>query len=164
MRKLTILSLVSSDRNSGPGAAALTQARLLQGAGHRVLFACLPGKTLWAAAEEAGLELAGGFRFPRRGEIWRIFSDAKRIRALAASERVDLAFVHQTVETIAAALALRRSAAPAAGAAPLVRVWHDGSGRAPGRMLCWWMRRHGIGAAGTSPTAARALARAGLGG
>ncbi|GEM_PF-5295394 len=151
MQPLTLLSVISSNRLSGPGVPALAHAKLLQEAGHRVLFACRPDGPLAEAARHRGLELFLDLDFPRRGEVWKLPHDARLLRRLGDQEGLDLILTHQTIETIAAGLGV-------GGKRPVVRVWHDGSGRPIMRAMRWWMEQHGIRLAATTPTAARAAA------
>jgi len=147
---MNILSIISSAKHTGPGVPALTQAQLLSEAGHKVTFACTEGGSLAKAAEKAGLNLEYGFKLPRNGEIWDFHQDVKHLKDLNTKFWFDLIIVHRSAEMITAGLAL-------GGNTPLLRVWHDGSGRAPGRILNMLFKRFSIHVAATSLTGAKAV-------
>lgn len=147
---LSIVSLISSDRLSGPGVPALQQARLLQAAGHRVVFVCRDGRSLAPAARAAGLTVRTDLHFPRKGEVWHLPADAARLRTLLGGAAADLLFTHQTPEMLAAGLA--RDAG-----VPHVRVWHDGRARRTGLGYRLARRCFGFRDVATTETGRRAL-------
>ncbi|MHC4870817.1 MAG: glycosyltransferase family 4 protein [Planctomycetota bacterium] len=120
---LNILSIISSNLHSGPGVPALLHLQLLQKSGHNVRLICLPGKNLSAKAAEKGVETGTELNLPRNGKFWQIFPDCGKLKTIINDFRPDLIFVHKTIETILCGLAVSKKQIP------VIRVWHDGSGR-----------------------------------
>lgn len=113
----TLLLLISSDKHTGPGTAALLHGVLLRELGYRVLFACRPGGTLAEAAEGVDLEILPGLFLPLNGEPWGLLPDILRLRNAARREGVEAVLTYRSGEHVSAAIAL-------GGRLPVLRFLH----------------------------------------
>lgn len=115
---MKLLFLISSDKHTGPGRAALTQARLLAERGHEVRFACRAGDSLAAAAQKAGLLWTeAGLNLSVGPRVWLYLADLRALRGLERTWQPDLVFVYRSAEHLTAGLAFGRRV-------PLVRFLH----------------------------------------
>lgn len=122
-KSLNILSIISSDLYSGPGVPALEHLRLLKECGHNVQLVCKAGKNLAEKAEQAGIKTCFELNLPRNGQIWQIWEDSTKLKAIISGFNPDLIFTHKTIETLLCGIAVNKKNIP------VIRIWHDGSGK-----------------------------------
>ncbi|MBN1256889.1 MAG: glycosyltransferase family 4 protein [Planctomycetes bacterium] len=155
VNSFSILSIISSNRLSGPGAAALQQATLLAETGHNLTFACLPGKNLADRARAAGLQVDTSLSLPRKGELWQLPGDVRQIREMITEKQINLVMVHQTIETATTAVAVGSKV-------PLIRIFHSGLDKPLGWANRLFFKLFPVVAIATSPAGGRALGRSAL--
>jgi glycosyltransferase involved in cell wall biosynthesis len=120
---LRILHLAANRWWTGSADPIIRLAGGLRARGHHVLLGVAPGDRFEAKAREAGLPLVDGVHLRARLAPLELARDAMRLRALVASEAIDVIHVHHSHDHWLSLLI--RARRPYGPPAVLVRTFHN---------------------------------------
>lgn len=122
-RPLRVLHLAANRWWTGSADPIIRLVGGLRERGHHVLLGVTPGDRFEAKAREAGLALVEGLHLRARLAPWELARDTWRLRALVASERIDIVHAHHSHDHWLSLLI--RARRPDGGRAALVRTFHN---------------------------------------
>jgi glycosyltransferase involved in cell wall biosynthesis len=128
---MNVLHLISGRGPTGPAAAAMSDVKALQAAGHRAVLATRDGTGLMDACQTEQVPSVGGLRLgkgPMR--ILRMPHDVRRLREIIRDLAIDIIHVHRSDDQLLAATSLGKELS-----ARLVRTWHRNPGTVPRLLL-----------------------------
>ena len=95
-RPLVVLHLVANRWWTGSADPVIQLVRGLRARGHRPLVGLIPGERFEEKAREAGIAPVPGLSLEARVDPRGLLADARRIRGLVRSERVDVVHCHHS--------------------------------------------------------------------
>jgi L-malate glycosyltransferase len=122
-RGLRVLHLAANRWWTGSADPVIRMVEGLRARGHQVLLGVTPGDRFEAKAREAGLPLVDGLHLRVRLAPLELAKDAMRLRALVASEGIDVVHAHHSHDHWLSLLI--RARRPDGRRAALVRTFHN---------------------------------------
>jgi glycosyltransferase involved in cell wall biosynthesis len=122
-RGLRILHLAANRWWTGSADPIIRLVSALRARGHHVLLGVTPGDRFEAKAREAGLPLVEGLHLRARLAPLKLARDALRLRALVASEGIDIVHAHHSHDHWLSLMIRPRR--PDGGRAALMRTFHN---------------------------------------
>jgi len=128
---MNILHLISGRGPTGPAAAAMSDVKALQAAGHRAFIATRDKTGLMDACSAEQVPCVGGLRLGKGPiRILRMPHDVRRVREILRELAIDVLHVHRSDDQLLGATSLGRKLA-----VRLVRTWHRNPAGVPKLLL-----------------------------